>query len=177
VIQLHRLKPPTLFLIGSGIVACLLAGVLFYLYTDVNRRSQSIISLRGDMRSRLIAINSLSVIRDEYEALKPYLPQVDRLLPSQDELLNFPKNVSDIARTHRVEASVNFRGGAPAAATSTLSLRPIDFSLVAQGPLEGLFATLNDLEKSVYLIKFTSADLMRQEPHFRLTLSGQVFSR
>lgn len=173
---LRRFKPPTLFLIASGIAGCLLAGLLAYLYFDIVDRSRNIINVKGDLRSRLIAINSLSLIRQEYETVKSYLPQVDKLLPSQDDLLNFPNDVGALAKNHGAEAAISFRSN-PSPGTSSSTLQPTNFFLTAQGPLDGIFATLNDLNAGRYIVKFVSFDFIRQGDGFRATLNGRVFSR
>ncbi|MBI4159577.1 hypothetical protein HY504_00215 [Candidatus Wolfebacteria bacterium] len=174
-------KIPHRFLIVTGLnilLIALLAVVLGFAASDLRKRIGTIGSIREEMRARTNEIESLSVLQKEYGEIKPYLPALDSFLPTENQLLNFPRDITLMARQNKVDATALFRGVSSLKKGDALILRAVDLSLTASGGFDPLLLFLGNLDRSSYHLSFNSLDFIRQsENNFKAMMSGRVFAR
>lgn len=102
--------------------------------------------------------------------------KMDILLPVQDQLLNFPDFMKNLANAHVVTLSLYYPGNIvpPNGGAGSVS-----FSLNASGPLSSLQGFLDALENKTrqFWVGVDSVDFVRSDSNYALTAQGKVFFR
>ncbi len=168
-------KKQLLTQVGVGLGSAVLAiGIVQFLAWHVNQNSTNITKLRNELALRTRATESLATLNNDAEKAKPFAQKLDNVLPSKDKLINFGKQLTDLAKQDGAEMSFDF-GGETAATADTPGF--IKFSLTGAATYGNWAKFLKDVEKSQLYIKFNSADLTRQPgtDSFNVVAEGQVF--
>lgn len=161
--------------VALAMIAVLVTAIIF-LGLDIESRAQKVGLLRADLNFRTRAIESIAELRSDYEKSKPYAEEMKNILPTQDQLLNFSRDINLIANQNRVNLSLSLKGGGQPK-TETFTLQKNDFSATAQGALNNLINFLKAVKTSRYFTKMNSLDISRQgEDTFGILINGQVFS-
>ncbi len=159
--------------VGTGL-AVLAMAIVQLLSWHVSQNAGEIIRLRNELDLRTRATESLATLKNDAEKAKPFQQKLDGILPTKDGLINFGKEMTDLAKTDGVEMSFDF--GAETAAKAGVP-GFIKFSLTGVGSYTNWYNFLKDLGKSPLYIKINSADLTRQPgaDNFNIVSEGQVF--
>ncbi len=129
---------------------------------------------RGELALRTRATESLATLKSDAEKAKPFAEVLNNVLPSKDRLINFGKELTDLAKQNGAEMSFDF-GGETASTPETPGF--IKFSMTGVATYGSWTKLLKDLEKSRLYIKINSTDLTRQPgtDSFNIVAEGQVF--
>lgn len=162
----------------NGAMLLTLLGAVIFLVRETQGRLERIASIRDDLRARSNAAESFSALRAEYEEIKPYLPVIDALIPSENQLLNFPRDISTLARQEGMDATAIFRGGSQAPPGEPSGLRSAEITVTTVGDFTALLSFLRRLDTSTYSITLDSLDFIRQKENtFRAAMNGKIFSQ
>lgn len=127
------------------------------------------IAKRADLLANLAEIKSTSVEAAAYQK------KINSLLPSQEQLLNFPQALAPLASARGVSLSFSFSG------TPTLpqsdSPGVATFTLDTSGTLDALELFLNDIEARAtrFLISIDGFSLFQGGSGYALNIQGRVF--
>jgi len=163
-----------LVFVGVPLGICLVLIVaLFFMGSDITKRTNKIRQLRSDMLFNMQLTESLAVLRRDSQQVQKYAFEIQNILPSRDQLVTFPRTLSTIARQNKIELNSSLgqeiSGGIG-------ELRQTDFTMTGGGPLDNFINFLKSLEGARYLISLKSLDFTRQEDVFRVLITGKVFS-
>ncbi|MEK7496259.1 MAG: hypothetical protein AAB616_02230 [Patescibacteria group bacterium] len=158
--------------IPLGICSLLIAAVVF-LGSDITNQINKIEQLQGNLRYYIEMTESLALLRQDSEKAKHYLPELESVLPTRDQLVAFSGDLGIIARQSKVEISSSLGQESPG---SEKNLGSIDFTVAGQGEFDNLLNFLTLLKNSRYFIKIKTLDFGRQDGNFKASLTGQVFS-
>jgi hypothetical protein len=119
---------------------------------------------------RLLTLKQLEPQARDFER------KMEILLPMQDELLNFPDFMKNLANAHVVTLSLYYPGSITQPNGSAGS---VSFSLNASGPLDNLQDFLDALENKTrqFWVGVDSVDFVRSGSTYALTAQGKVFFR
>lgn len=159
-------------ILGS-IIIFLVASTL--LSDQMAATSQQVAAARATIAKRADLLANLAEIKNTSAEAFKYQQKMNNLLPSQEQLLNFPQVLSSLASAHTVSFSFSFRG------TPTLpqgsSPGVASFSLDTGGTLDALKLFLNDIEVKAtrFLISIDGFDLSQGGSNYTLNIQGRVF--
>ena len=158
------------------ILTAILAIFIIFIGYDINKRIFKIEAFREELKFRTNALNSLASLRQESEKAKPYFNMLQTILPTKDEIVNFLKELNDLAKINKIELGFSFGNeilGTPSEPGAT------NFNLTVSGNYNNIFNFLRSAEKSRYVIGWESVDLTRdpQSQRFSALISGKVFSK
>lgn len=164
-----------LLIISLAVIAVLTTAIIF-MGLDIKSRAQEVSRLRADFNFRARAIESIAELRSDYEKSKPYAGEIKNILPTQDQLVNFSRDMNLIANQNKINLSLSLKGGGQLK-TETPALQKNDFSATAQGTLNSLINFLRAVKTSRYFIQMNSLDISKQgENTFSILINGQVFA-
>lgn len=167
--------------IGVGlIVASYLAalGALYAIAGNLDTSVAKILQDRTKTQAQLQEINLIAELKNESAVAEGYRAAMDKLLPNQDRLLDFPRWIDSLARNHGVGARFSFQGDAVSAQGTSPAY--IAFSLDLTGTIPNLGSLLRELEsaqEAQFLVGVDSFNIARSGDSYRLGLQGKVFSK
>ena len=155
----------------------LAVAALSLLSADIGARAQAILIYRSSLADRNTNLDTFAQLQKDAPAAAGYQAAIGQLLPSQDDLINFPQDVTTAAKSFNVNTSVSFQGE-PAPATAS-SPGYVGFSLRASGTNANLLAFLKYIESqsTQFLLTVDSVDLAVSDPSSQLSVAGRVFSQ
>lgn len=162
----------TTVILGS-IVIFLVASTL--LSNQMAATSQQVADGRATIAKRSDLLANLAEIKNSSSEAAAYQQKINNLLPSQEQLLNFPQVLGSLASAHGVSFSFSFRG------TPTLpqadSPGVAGFTVDTSGSLDALSLFLNDIEAKAtrFLISIDGFDLSQSGSGYALNIQGRVF--
>jgi hypothetical protein len=155
---------------GAAIV---LGALIVFLSFDIGQKAKEISALQSSLNFKLQAVSSLVILRQDYSKAQQYIPTLDTILPTRDQLVSFPRDMANEAK----EASVNLNTslGEEIPKTQT-QLGSIAFVMTGQGKYDSFINFFKEAETGRYSVKFDSLDFTRQGEDFRALMKGKVFS-
>jgi len=161
--------------IGIPLAICLiLITALFFIGSDIAKKTEQIRELRTELFFRLHLAESLALLTKEAEQARNYTFQLERILPNSDQLVSFPRDLNMIAKQTQVD--INSSLGGEEVSEKKSALRRTNFSITGRGSFENFINFLKFLETGQYIINLQTLDFARQDDNFKISLTGQVFS-
>ncbi len=146
---------------------------LFFVGSDMSKKTSQIEKLRGDLLFQTGLTDSLAILNQQAETAKSYEATLQNILPSRDQLIAFPKNIVSIAKQNKFNLNTTLGQGEY---QDSEELQQTNFTISGQGSFEGFVVFLKTLENGQYFIKFKTIDIAKQEKDFGLLMTGGVFS-
>jgi len=163
----------SLLIVGAAVVAF---GLTFYFLTnDLDYQAQKIAFDRASLSQRTTLLSSLADLKRDAASAGVYRQAIDKILVSQDQLIDFPQWISNLARIRQVSLGFSFQGDQVPPQNGSLGY--INFSLNASGNLDNLGAFVEDLELRAprFLVVLDAVDLSGGGTSYRLLSQGRVF--
>jgi hypothetical protein len=162
-------------------VAVILGSIILFLVASalisdqMATTSKQVADGRALIAKRADLLANLAEIKNNTSEAAAYQQKINNLLPSQEQLLNFPQILGSLASAHGVSFSFSFRG-TPTLPKGT-SPGMAGFTLDTSGSLDALNLFLNDIEVKAtrFLISIDSLDLSQSGSGYALNIQGQVF--
>jgi Tfp pilus assembly protein PilO len=164
--------------LGVGII---LGSIIIFLVSStlfsdrMAASSQKISSTRMEIAKRTDLIVNLANIKNTSAEAEIYQQKMNSLLPSQEQLLNFPQALGALATAHGVTFSFSFRG----TLTLPTALTPgvAGFSMDTNGTLDQLKIFLNDIEAkaSRFMLSVDTFDLSQTATAYSMSIQGRSF--
>jgi len=170
-------KKKIIIIVGlNAALAIFLSIILILTAFNINKRINQIENLQKELTFRTNALKSLATLKQDSEKANPYFNMLKQILPIKDDLIKFPKDLSEIAKRNKVD--LGFAFGKETLATDQ---EPgwINFNFTLTSTYEDFLNFLKSIEASRYFIELESLDLTRepQTPKFAALISGKVFSQ
>lgn len=164
--------------IGLWVVLILFFGSLFWwLSSDLSRRAGDFQQQRQEVKARVEAIQSFTVLKAEFLRAKPYSSVLENILPTRDQLIELPKFFASLAGKYKVDFSSNF--GAETMGQNGLP-SSIGVTMTMSGPYDQLVNALRALERERFILTWDAIDLLiggEKSGAYRASLSARVFFR
>lgn len=159
--------------VGLGLVLLAVGGVQFLAW-HVGQSASGITKLRNELALRTRATESLATLKNDAEKALPFAQKLDVVLPSKDRLINFGREITELAKKDGAELSFDFGGETPSTADTPGFIK---FSLTGTATYVNWIKFLKDVERGQLYIKFNSTDMTRQPAGdtFNVVAEGQVF--
>lgn len=157
------------------VIAVVLGGAIWYVTTDIDKKFLVIRQIRTEIRSKEHALSALASLQRDAEKANQYLPQVDRMFTTKEQLLSFSTDMNFLAQQAGFSGSPKFK---EETAPQKGDLHKANFTLSLEGVKDindlGKFFAL--VEKSKYYVKFATIDVTRDGATLRASLGGYVVS-
>ncbi|OGM93369.1 hypothetical protein A2372_03220 [Candidatus Wolfebacteria bacterium RIFOXYB1_FULL_54_12] len=152
-----------------------LAGCIWYVRSDIEKRTGEISQMRFAMQDREMSVAALARLQSDAEKANRYLPYVEQMRTTREQLLGFSTDIWFLARQAGFSGTPKFEeAGAPIVG----DLQKTNFSLMLEGRGEnanlGTFFEL--VEKSPYIVRFESVNVSREGAVVNISTEGYVIS-
>ena len=169
----NKLTRYSFIAIGSVLVVGLL---LFFLRNDIIRRSDLVKDLKLRLASRNRAVSSYVTLKEDLQTAREYERILENRLPIRESLINFKKEVTDLALRDNVEIGFTF------GETQTVETEPdferLVFSVSSRGLYEDNLAFLERLESHRYFIGVSTISLTKeQDDMYRGVFTGVIVTQ
>lgn len=154
-----------------GILSILIGGLIFFGW-NINHRAQNIKNQRQELADRSEALSLFAHLQSQFSQAQPHFSILENVLPTRDQLFNFPKELEKMAVDEKIGFGFSF--GSETFPSADQPGR-VAFTISIQGPLYKLFKLIKDMEGSRFLINFQNFDFTREADNVRLLISGEVF--
>lgn len=163
----------SLFVIIGGLL--IFSATLYLLSSDLSARAEKIVADRALISQRSAALEFLAESKKNTPRADVYKQAMDRILVSQDQILDFSRWLDGLARVRQVGLSFSFQGGQVSPHGDAPGY--IGFSLDLNGKLDDLTNFLKDIEfqSPGFLINLDNFDLSRNGSNYRILTQGRVF--
>ena len=160
-------------IIGTAIVGA--AIVLFFVLSDVNIRAGVIARSQTAVATRNGDLAALTKLQADAPAAAGYETAFTKLLSTQDNLIQFPRQVQSLAAAYNVVVQASFISD-PSVPTPGVA-GVVSFSLNASGKPDDLLAFLKNIEtqSTQFLVAIDSVDFSLGDANGRLRTTGRVF--
>ncbi|OGM94161.1 hypothetical protein A2524_03765 [Candidatus Wolfebacteria bacterium RIFOXYD12_FULL_48_21] len=152
-----------------------LSGGIWYVRTDIKTRTNEIGQMRFDMQNREMSVAALARLQSDAEKAKRYLPYVEQMRTTREQLLGFSTDIGFLARQAGFSGTPKFK---ETVAPQAGDLLKTNFSLTLEGRSEaanlGTFFEL--VEKSAYIVRFESISVSRAAAAISVSMEGYVIS-
>lgn len=156
----------------------LFIGASFWLTKNIEEQTGHIVR----QRALLQRFSQVASILAEFKRAAPiaaaYEVRVKTLLPSQENLLDFPRWIDGLARARNVSLQFNFQGDQVLPRDdSTAGFLHFNANIIGQ--TENITGFIQDIEQRSprYLIAFEGFELARSGAEYQLNIQGRVFFR
>lgn len=159
--------------IGGGIVV--FTSAIYFFSQDLESRADKVVSDRTLINQRAAALGALADLKRDSPPADIYKRAMDKILVSQDQLLDFPRWLDGLARVRRIGLNFSFQGNQIAPGENAAGY--VAFSLDLIGKLDDLVDFLKDVEfrSPRFLISLEGIDLTRNGTDYRILSQGKVF--
>ncbi len=153
-------------------ISVILGGILIFVGSDISRRTEQIIQARKNLLFRLQLTETLALLRKDSQEAQNYTYELNNILPSRDQLISFPRDLSIIAKQNKIELNTSL--GKESVGDGNLA--QTNFNITSQGSSDNFIAFLKSVEITNYFVNLDSIDFIQQENTFRAMINGRVFS-
>lgn len=162
--------------IGIAIGSVILLVIFIVLVnSDINKRVESIEQAKGEIALRIRTIELLTGTNSDLKRAEPLFARMQTLLPTKDQLINFPRELQQAARNYALELGFSF-GAERLAVGDTPGA--IKFTMTAAGDYDNIVDFLRYVEQHRYLISLDSVDTHRStKDSFSFLTSGEIFTK
>lgn len=160
--------------IALGIIVVLL-GAIWYVKADIDKKFLDVQQIRSEMQTKEISLSELATLQSDAEKAKQYIPQLDHLFTTKDQLLAFSTDIGFMSNQAGFSGSPQFK---EETAPPSSDLQKTNFSLLIEGPknFDDLSKFFGLVEQSKYFVRFTTLDVAREGNTLRLGANGYVLS-
>lgn len=163
----------SLSIIGGSIIV--FGVLLYFLSQDVVSQADKIVADRLVVSQRATAIEALAELKNNKPKANAYFEAMNKILVTQDQLLDFPRWLDGLARVRQVGMNFSFHGTQNPSTGSSPGF--ISFSLDLTGASQNLIDFMKDIEfrSPRFLATIDNFDFTRKESGYRIMANGKVF--
>lgn len=156
-------------------VAIVVIGIIFLvvLGRGIKNKVLGIQDLRRQIEELNLAGEAFSTLAKQHQLIGPYTDDLNNALPTKDKLIEFSKEVFNLASSLNIDLNFLFKGE-----ESINDLSAIGFSITFNRvELSGLVSFLQAFKKSHYFVDINSFDISKISgtKNFSATINGLVF--
>jgi hypothetical protein len=165
--------------VNSGVIIAsfiLFLGLIWFMGNLIQTTGMRLIDQFSNYFYQSYAAERLLGLKQAEPQAKAIQRKMEILLPVQDQLLNFPDFMKNLANSKQVNLSIVYPGSITPPNSRAGS---IAFTLTASGPFNNVQNFLSALEKTPkqFWVGMDSVDFVRNGDGFTLTAPGKVFFR
>ena len=165
-----KLRGGLLIVGGIILVAVIFMSIMSRVITNASDRA---LDLKRELALKESAIGSLAALKADAARAEKIRPRLDALVPPKDSFINFPSEIASLAKNNKVTARASLVGEAAANDTAPAGFL---FEIITASDYSSFVTFLRALEQRPSLIRFTSADVVRNERNaFDGMIRGQLF--
>lgn len=168
-------KSIILNIIGATAFVAIFSGLIFFLRWDINKRATEYSVNKKEISSHTQLISFLAALKNDSEIAKNYYSQLDAYLVTKDQLINFSKDVGQMAQQNKIGSMVGFREEIPPTLNEPRKTN-VSIGSDSESNFGNFSKFLEFLENSKYPIKFLSFDASQDGPGFKFNINAQIFS-
>jgi len=158
-----------------GCALTFFAALIIFLNSDVNKRAENILKYRRELETRNQTIALLSNSNADFERAKPMEAVLTNLLPSKDQLINFPRELERMGKEYAVQTGFTFGTEQPSSATEPGNIR---YTLSVTGLYQDVADFVEAFEKHPYFTTLDSIDVkIINGGTYSLITSGTIFTK
>lgn len=166
--------------ISFGVIlgAFIIVAIAFYfLIGDITSRSKTISSDRALIAKQNDSLATFAEIKQDSAQAAVYKTAMDKLLPTQNELINFAQWLQSTAGADNITADFSFTANTVPATQN--SPGTVGFSLTADGRSNDIVSFLKELELQApnFLLSFNSFNLTQNGDDTKIVTGGNIFFR
>ena len=166
--------------IQIGVTAGLI--ILFSIFivllnSDINKSGLSIDAAKEKLNLRSQTIELLSSSNNDLKKAEPLLANLKTILPTQDELINFPAEITAIAKGYGVDIGFEWKKGGTAGTPDGAGT--VLFAMTLSGGYGDLSDFLAALERHRYFIRMEGVEILRTDrtPNiFTIKTNGTIYT-
>lgn len=159
--------------ITIGIVAAFIVLTIWVRY-DISRLADAVRRGREGQAERAAAATALKTLQADALRAKPYRSTLENILPTKDNLIQFPREIVALGKQSGVDVAVTFGSETASTEKTPGSIR---FAMAVDGTYDAIGVFLGAVERSRYIVAWDSIDVTDQKGRYRATIDGRVFSR
>lgn len=130
---------------------------LYFLKNNIKEKALEISGLQAQSQNLSAIGETFSKLMKDYQTVELYLASVKNLLPTQDEIINFSKDISDLAGTFGVELGFAFEKDGIKKISDGITA--IGFSMSLKGDFSKVAEFIIALKDSRYFVDFNAFDI------------------
>jgi hypothetical protein len=143
--------------IGIILVVVIISFVaISFLSKNIKEKALNISGLQAQTKNLSTMGETFSKLMKDYQTVEPYLTSVQVLLPSQNEIINFSKDISDLAQTFNIELGFAFEKNEVKKISEGISA--VGFSMSLKGDFSKAVEFIIALKDSRYFVDLTAFD-------------------
>jgi Tfp pilus assembly protein PilO len=167
-------------IVSSAIIIIVIVGFTFifnWQISDLDAQTVQIASQKADLQKKIALLSSLGDLKSQSGAVAQYQQEMDAMLPSSDQLLDFPNWLDGLSRINSVSMNFTFQGNQTPPTQSAPGY--IIFNISLGGKLQDIINFMNAMEISLprYMINFQTINLNQVGSSTQVTINGQLFFR
>jgi Tfp pilus assembly protein PilO len=162
-----------LSILVGGII--ILGLIVFLLNMDISRRVNRINDFKNELTLRNQTVDFLSRSTTELEKIEPALNILKDILPEKDQLINFPRELEQLANQYSIDIGFNF--GNEVASTES-DPGKINFDMRLAGGYDQITGFLSELEENPYFISIATINInLLESGNYALVASGVIYTK
>jgi len=166
-------KKQLLLMIIVILLGILISGAgLYFLGKDIKGNAEIVRNARQKLFSRSKIGERITFLKSQAEQARFYSPDLENILISRDQLANFSRDITAMAKQNSIDLSSSFSGETPATADG---LGKVGLTMTVVGSLENIVEFLKMFNNSRYSAEFNFLDFVSQGEKFKALLNGQIF--
>lgn len=160
--------------IALGIIVPLL-GVIWYVKSDIDDKFLAVRQLQAQLQPREVSLSALAKLQNDAEKAKQYIPKIDQLFTTKDQLLSFSSDIGFIVKQAGFSGTPQFKEETTASAAD---MQKTNFALVMEGSknFNDLANFFKSVEESKYFVRFKAINVSSENGTVRVGADGYVLS-
>ncbi len=168
-------KQVGIWLAWNAAVAAVMFGVIAWLAADMNARVASIRDARTAIKAREVVRENVTVLRSQASLAAQEVPYLMSLLPTEDALIDFPREAGVLARQNALDFSFSFKESVKGSTTTPGS---VAFSASGKGGGEGWLAFLRSFSAGSKIIGFDDIRMTSKDGSvYDTVIHGKIFTQ
>jgi hypothetical protein len=162
--------------LGIIITSIVVALIVVYLFiSDISSKTSQVLLYRSGIALESANLGNAAQLKKDAAQAALYQTAIQKLLPNQDGLINFPQMVDSIARSYNLNDQVSFTNDSIAPSPSAVG--SIGFSIEVDGKASDCVAFLQNIElkSDQFVIRVDNFEFSGGDAKSRLVVGGKVF--
>lgn len=166
--------------VSSAIIIAVIVGftlIFNWQISNLDSQTAQVASQKADLQKKIALLSSLGDLKSQSAVAAQDQQEMDLMLPTSDQLLDFPNWLDGLSRINNVSMNFAFQGNQTPPAQSAPG--SISFNLSLGGKFTDIINFMNAMEISLprYMINFQKINLNQVGSNVQVSVDGQLFFR
>lgn len=152
--------------------------VMTFLSGEISSKAEQISNHRMEINSRITAVSRLAELREAAKEAQPAIAELSTLLPTEEELVGFPRYLQNVANREGVNLSFSFQDSGSDEIDEG-EIGASEFSMDALGSYNDIISFMEAVEKGDFIVSLSSVNITgtKNVSEFRANIRGVVYFR